>query len=82
MDQDDAIARRLAARLERLGLGPIAGFVLDALGPLTVVAAQLALVAEPLLRGWGPELGEWGRLLEDPDRVADLARHLRREEAA
>lgn len=82
MDQDGEIPRRLAARLEQRGLGPMAGFVLDALGPLTVVAAQLAIIAEPLFRGWGPDLGEWGRLLQDPDRVSTLARYLRREEAA
>ncbi len=82
MGQDDDLPRRLAARLQRLGLGPIAGVALDALAPLTVVAAQLALVAEPLFRGWGPELGEWARLLQDPDRLSDLANYLRREEAA
>ncbi len=80
MAQDDQVSRRLAARLESLGLGEVAGVLLDAVGPLTAVAAQLALVAEPLVRGWGTELGDWVRLLQNPDQVSDLARRLRREE--
>lgn len=82
IDHDDEFPRRLAERLERLGLGEAAGVLLDAVGPLTVVAAQLALIAEPLFRGSGTELGEWARLLQDPDQVSDLVRRLRREEAA
>lgn len=80
MSEEELFIRRLAARLERLGLGEAASAVLEAAGPLTIVAAQLALVVEPLFRGWGTALDDWARLLQDPDQVSALIRFLRREE--
>lgn len=81
MAQSEEFSRRIAARLHDMGLGAIAAAVLDAAGPLTLVAAQLAWVAEPLFAGSRAPLGNLARLFEDPDQVSDLVRQLRREEA-
>ncbi|MEW6566872.1 MAG: hypothetical protein AB1449_01660 [Chloroflexota bacterium] len=80
MNQEDGFSRRLAARLEHMGLRETAAALLDAAGPLTLVAAQLAFLAEPLFRGSSAAVRDLARLLEDPDQVSDLVRRLRREE--
>jgi len=51
--------------------------LLEAAGPLSLVAAQLGFLVEPLVGR--PEVGELSKLLEDPDGVADLVRRLRAE---
>jgi hypothetical protein len=56
----------------------LAAAFLEAAGPLTLVAAQLGYLVEPLLGL--REVGEISRFLEDDDDVSDLIRRLRAEE--
>ena len=77
MDDRSPFADRVSARLRRAGWGPLAATLLEAAGPLSLVAAQLGFLVEPLVGR--PEVGELSKLLEDPDGVADLVRRLRAE---
>ncbi len=56
--------------LRRQGLAGLAGFVLEAAGPLNIVGAQLIYAGQPLLPG--AREGAWGALaqmLEEEDET-------------
>jgi hypothetical protein len=76
-DQD--LNERVAARLSRAGIGSAAAFLLEAAGPLTVLAAQVGYVVEPLFGSSGGTLSSLARMLEDPGEVRDLIVRLREE---
>jgi hypothetical protein len=65
----------LARKLRATGMGGILAVLLEAAGPLTMIGAQAAYLADPLFDGLG--LGELGRVLEDPQRVSELVGELR-----
>jgi hypothetical protein len=78
MDDSGPFSNRVSERLRRAGLGPLAATLLEAVGPLSLVAAQLGYLVEPLVGR--PEVGELSRLLEHDDQLSDLVRSLRGEE--
>jgi hypothetical protein len=78
MDDRGPFSNRVSERLRRAGLGPLAATLLEAVGPLSLVAAQLGYLVEPLVGR--PEVGELSRLLEHDDQLSDLVRSLRGEE--
>ncbi len=78
MDDRSPFSNRVSDRLRRAGLGPLAATLLEAAGPLSIVAAQLGYFVEPLIGR--PEVGELSRLLEHDDQLSDLVRRLRTEE--
>ena len=59
-----------AARLNRRGLGKGAALLLEAAGPLNLLAAQAVYVGQPLLGGWLPGSGlkALAGMLEDPSK--------------
>jgi hypothetical protein len=65
----------LGRKLRATGMGGILAVLLEAAGPLTVLGAQAAYIADPLFDGLG--LGELGRILEDPGQVSELVDELR-----
>lgn len=65
----------LARKLRATGMGGILAVLLEAAGPLSVIGAQAAYLAEPLFGAL--DLGELGRVLEDPQQVNDLVEELR-----
>jgi len=69
----------LAAYLRKVGLDGTVAWLLDALGPLTVLGAQALHFGEPFFRsGQSPaEYQELVDLLEDPGRSRDFAAYLR-----
>jgi len=77
--EDRDLNERVAARLSRAGVGSAAAFLLEAAGPLTVLAAQVGYLVEPLLGDSGGTLNSWVRILEDPRKVRDLVVSLREE---
>jgi hypothetical protein len=81
MDSERGLSERLAGRIRRAGLGDVSAALLEAAGPLTFVAAQLAFIAEPLFGGRRGAIGELGRLFEDPSRLSELLVRLRQEDA-
>ena len=69
----------LAAALRRYGLDGTVAWLLDALGPLTVLGAQLLHFGEPFLRSShsSTNLDEIVNLLEDPGESRAFAEYLR-----
>jgi hypothetical protein len=65
----------LARKLRATGMGGILAVLLEAAGPLTVIGAQAAYLADPLFGGL--DLVELGRVLEDPQQVSELVDELR-----
>jgi hypothetical protein len=59
-------------------MGGVLAVLLEAAGPLTVVGAQAAYFAEPLLGGI--DMRALGRVLEDPQQVSELIEELRSAE--
>jgi hypothetical protein len=65
----------LARKLRATGMGGILAVLLEAAGPLTVIGAQAAYLADPLFGAL--DLDALGRVLEDPQQVSDLVENLR-----
>lgn len=78
----EAEIQRLSLWLRRMGLGAFAAALLEAGRPLAPLGAQLSYMVDPLLSGSGLSFLEMGRLLEDPERLEDLARRLHDEEVS
>ena len=65
----------LARKLRATGMGGMLAVLLEAAGPLSVIGAQVAYLAEPLFGG--VELRALGRVLEDPEKTRRLIDGLR-----
>lgn len=78
MNAERSLPDRASEWIRASGLGGIAAALLEGLGPLGLVAGQLAYLAGPLFGsvGQGPlnDLAGW---LENPDRLAEFASQLR-----
>lgn len=74
----DEFIRQIASRLRRRGWGEPALIALQAGQPLTVVAAQLMFLAQPVLALVWPyaEIGRLAELLEDRNAVENLMEFL------
>ncbi len=70
-----------ANELRRLGVQEVAAVVLEALGPLTVLGAQLVYLSQPVLGSFTPvdQLDELASLLEDPKEKLAFVQYLREE---
>ena len=81
LDRDEARTSwsSLAEPLRRYGLDGTVAWILDALGPLTVLGAQLLHFGEPFLRSShsSNKLDEIVNLLEEPGESRAFAAYLR-----
>ena len=80
MNADEGSPKRLAIWLKARGLDSVALTVLDVAGPFSLIGAQLAYVLQPWAKGSGVDLGSLARVLEDPERRAELVRALQEEQ--
>lgn len=81
MNFDRQIWDRWAESLHRWGLRGFTASLLEAVGPLTIVGAQVVYILQPFVgRGSGSDsLRSLADLLEHPDQVRDFVRYLREE---
>jgi hypothetical protein len=79
MERDRHIWRYWARNLQQWGLTKWVAALLEALGPLTIIGAQLIYVSQPLLSGSQPgeQLGGLARLLEDSSTTHAFIDYLR-----
>ncbi len=70
-----------AARLQRWGLDELAPVFIEALRPFGPIGSQLLTIAAPLLTTFVDDgrLNRWIDVLDDPDRLEQLAQSLDRE---
>jgi hypothetical protein len=68
-----------AARLERLGLAPVAPLVLQTIRPLGFIGSQMLIFGEPFLTLFADvqTLHELSSLLDDPDALGQVEQRLR-----
>lgn len=68
-----------AGKLTRLGMAPIAAALIESLGMLKTVFAQLLYLGQPLLDGWLPDesVETLANLLEDEEQSAAFSALLR-----
>ncbi len=78
---DRAWGAQWAARLQRWGLDEIAPVFIEALRPFGPIGSQLLTLASPLLTMFvgNPQLDHWIEVLDDPDRLEQIAQALDRE---
>lgn len=64
------------------GLGGALRITLDALSPLSPLAAQLLYIAQPVcgLWGWHGRVGAIARTLEDPQKMEAIRQRLEQDE--
>ena len=76
--------RTWARVLHRWGLENAAASVLEALGPLAVVGAQLVYLTQPIASVFLPDkhLQAFAELLEEPDEIREFSVYLRNGEDA
>lgn len=73
-------ARRIAAEIQRRGLGAPARLLVDAHRPLGPLVADLGVALEPLARAFGgSRIGPVSRWLEEPDALDRLVAALDEE---
>lgn len=77
MEGEGMTSERFAHQLNRVGMGKLAAFLLDAAGPLTLFGAQALFMVEPLCGGFSNSIGDFARLLEDPEQISGLVECLR-----
>lgn len=77
MDGEGMTSERFAHQLKRAGMGKLAAFLLDAAGPLTLFGAQALFMVEPLFGDFNSPIGDFARLLEDPEQLSELVKYLR-----
>ena len=77
MEDTGMTSERFAHQLNRVGMGKLAAFLLDAAGPLAIFGAQALFMVEPLFAGFNNPIGDFARLLEDPEQMSELVECLR-----
>lgn len=79
MNADRHIWQDWARILHRWGMKEWAASFLEAVGPLSILGAQLVYLGQPLLKGALPEmqLDALARMLEDSGSTQDFVRFLR-----
>lgn len=79
MNGDHHMWRGWATLLHRWGLQEVVASLLESVGPLTIVGAQLLYIGQPWLNSLLPEahLREAARLLEDPGEAQEFVAFLR-----
>lgn len=81
MEAEQQLWRNWAEALRRRGLGQIAAALLEAGGPLNLVAAQVVYLGQPLLGSSAPH-GSWqalAHLLEDAEQTQSFVTYLRED---
>jgi hypothetical protein len=80
MTEIEPFAAALEAKMRARGLSRVGAFILEALGPIAPIGAQLAYLVEPMAAS---QSGNWlfqlGELLEQPEAIAQMAENLRRD---
>jgi hypothetical protein len=81
MNFDRQIWDQWAESLHRWGIRGFTASLLEAVGPLTILGAQMVYILQPLVgRGPGAEsLLSLASMLEQPDQVRDFVKVLREE---
>lgn len=79
MEKNHHIWRIWSNTLHRWGVEDLVAYLLEAAGPLTVIAAQLIYIGQPILRGLVPEkhLVVLSALLEDDVQRAAFVNYIR-----
>ena len=79
MDGDQRLWRSWAAAIQGWGIENWLASLIESLGPLTILGAQLVYLAEPLINRMVPDdhLNAAARLLEDTNQARAFARMLR-----
>ena len=79
MDANHQIWRIWAGKLHMWGVGNLAAALLEALGPLTIVGAQLVYLGKPILTGSTPgtHLDALAQLLENSAETQAFVDYLR-----
>jgi hypothetical protein len=78
-DDNQHIWRDWAERLHRWGVSSGMAALLEAAGPLNLLAAQAVYLGQPLLSGWLPGSGlkALAGMLEDPSKTQAFVEYLR-----
>jgi hypothetical protein len=81
MNSNRNIWRDWANRLHRWGLANLAASLLEGLGPLAILGAQIVYLTKPMFNGLlpGDHLQALSELLEDSDQAARFAVFLRED---
>ena len=79
MNVKDTLSGRLTAWLHAVGLHDLIADLLEAMGPLTYLGAQVAYLLEPMAHGAENPIGKIARFLDDPERVSGFIANLREE---
>lgn len=79
MDANHQIWRVWAGKLHMWGVDDLAATVLEALGPLTILGAQLVYIGQPILNGSTPgaHLNALAHMLEDSTETHAFVEYLR-----
>jgi len=79
IDEDQHVWCGWAAKLRRWGLGDGTATLLEAAGPLTLLAAQVVYLGQPLFSSWLPGSGlkALAGMLEDPTKTQGFVQLLR-----
>jgi len=82
--QEQELANRLAGRIVRLGLGPVALLFIESVRPLNFVGSQLLHFLAPFVQAFGhfSDYDTLAALLENRRSVDRLLEAIEREEAA
>ncbi|HEY43793.1 MAG TPA: hypothetical protein G4O11_07410 [Anaerolineae bacterium] len=79
MIRKDSSADRVVSWWHRAGLNGPAAFLLEAVGPLLPLGAQVAFLLEPLFGRVENPFSDLAQLLEDPSQLSVLMENLRAE---
>ena len=81
MEAEQHIWRKWAEALRHRGLGQIMATLLEASGPMNLVAAQMVYLGQPLLGSSVPD-SSWqalAHLLEEPEQTQSFITYLRED---
>ena len=80
MGSKGAFSRRMAHKLQHLGLDGFAVLLLEGFRPLTILAEQLSYMASPFFSSMGLPMNDIGQALGDPEQVEDFLNRLKEPE--
>jgi hypothetical protein len=81
MESDQHLWQVWTDRFHRWGIAEWSAEILESAGPLTILAAQIVYLSQPILSWFVPEnhLHSAARILEQPDQLSEFIKMLRQE---
>jgi len=81
MESDQHLWQVWTDRFHRWGIAEWSAVILESAGPLTILAAQIVYLSQPVLSWLVPEnqLHSAARILEQPDQLSEFIKMLRQE---